>query len=300
MSTSTDTSTRTRPAVRPAPRTPQRSRGDRAFATVAHIVLILWSLVVILPLLWTIYSSFKTSSEILLSPFAPPSELNFDNFVTAWTEAGIGRFFFNTVIVVGGALILVMLLGSMCAYVLARFQFPGRQLIYYGMIAGLTFPIFLAVVPLFFVLDNMGLRGTYLGLILTFVGFALPFTVFFLYAFFRQLPDELSEAAAIDGAGDFRTFFQIMMPMAAPGLVSVTIFNFLGLWNQYLLPVVLNTDRDKYVLAQGLKSLQAQQGYESDWGAMFASVTITILPVLIVYVIFQRQLQGGLGRGTDK
>jgi len=278
----------------------QRSVGDRAFATVSHAILILWSLLVVLPLLWTIYSSFKTTGEILLSPFAPPSSLNFDNFVTAWTEAGIGRFFFNTVIVVGGALILVMLLGSMCAYVLARFEFPGRRLIYYGMIAGLTFPIFLAVVPLFFVLDNMGLRGTYLGLILTFVGFALPFTVFFLYAFFRQLPGELGEAAAIDGAGDFRTFFQIMMPMAAPGLMSVTIFNFLGLWNQYLLPVVLNTDRDKYVLAQGLKSLQAQQGYESDWGAMFASVTITILPVLIVYVIFQRQLQGGLGPSTDK
>ena len=298
MSTTTDTLAETGTQV--TPREHPRSRGDRAFSTIAHIVLIAWALVVILPLLWTFYSSFKTSGEILLSPFAPPSSLNLDNFVTAWNEAGIGRFFFNTIIVVGGALVLVMLLGAMCAYVLARFEFPGRRLIYYGMIAGLTFPIFLAVVPLFFVLQNMGLRGTYLGLILAYVGFALPFTVFFLYAFFRQLPEEVSEAAAIDGAGDFRTFFQIMLPLAAPGLMSVTIFNFLGLWNQYLLPVVLNTDGDKYVLAQGLKSLQAQQGYESDWGAMFASVTITILPVMIVYAIFQRQLQGGLGPSTNK
>ncbi|WP_270409013.1 carbohydrate ABC transporter permease [Brachybacterium paraconglomeratum] len=282
------------------PRRPRRSRGDRAFAGAAHIVLILWTLAVVLPLLWTVYSSFKTSREILTSPFSMPSEWNLDNFVTAWTEAGIGRYFLNTLIVVGGALFLVMLLGAMCAYVLARFEFPGRRIIYYGMIAGLTFPIFLAVVPLFFVLMNMGLRGTYIGLILAYVGFALPFTVFFLYAFFRQLPEEIAEAAAIDGAGDFRTFFQIMVPLATPGLMSVTIFNFLGLWNQYLLPVVLNTDEDKYVLAQGLKSLQAQQGYESDWGAMFASVTITILPVLIVYVIFQRQLQGGLGPSTNK
>jgi N-acetylglucosamine transport system permease protein len=302
MSTSTDTRTgaNSGTGATPVPRERHRSRGDRAFATVAHVVLIAWSLVVVLPLLWTFYSSFKTSGEILLSPFGPPSSLNFDNFTKAWNEAGIGRFFANTIIVVGGALVLVMLLGAMCAYVLARFEFPGRRLIYYGLIAGLTFPIFLAVVPLFFVLQNMGLRGTYLGLILAYVGFALPFTVFFLYAFFRQLPDEVAEAAAIDGAGDFRTFFQIMMPLAAPGLMSVTIFNFLGLWNQYLLPVVLNTDEDKYVLAQGLKSLQAQQGYESDWGAMFASVTITILPVLIVYVIFQRQLQGGLGPSTNK
>ncbi|GLI30561.1 MULTISPECIES: carbohydrate ABC transporter permease [Brachybacterium] len=282
------------------PRRPRRSHGDRAFAGVAHIVLVVWTLAVVLPLLWTVYSSFKTSREILTSPFSMPSEWNLDNFITAWTEAGIGRYFVNTLIVVGGALFLVMLLGAMCAYVLARFEFPGRRIIYYGMIAGLTFPIFLAVVPLFFVLMNMGLRGTYIGLILAYVGFALPFTVFFLYAFFRQLPEEIAEAAAIDGAGDFRTFFQIMVPLATPGLMSVTIFNFLGLWNQYLLPVVLNTDEDKYVLAQGLKSLQAQQGYESDWGAMFASVTITILPVLIVYVIFQRQLQGGLGPSTDK
>ena len=300
MSTSTSTSTRPEQSVAPTARDRRRSHGDRAFAGVAHIVLVVWTLAVVLPLLWTVYSSFKTSREILTSPFSMPSEWNLDNFITAWTEAGIGRYFVNTLIVVGGALFLVMLLGAMCAYVLARFEFPGRRIIYYGMIAGLTFPIFLAVVPLFFVLMNMGLRGTYIGLILAYVGFALPFTVFFLYAFFRQLPEEIAEAAAIDGAGDFRTFFQIMVPLATPGLMSVTIFNFLGLWNQYLLPVVLNTDEDKYVLAQGLKSLQAQQGYESDWGAMFASVTITILPVLIVYVIFQRQLQGGLGPSTDK
>ena len=276
------------------------STGDRIFTIAAQVILGIWTLVVILPLLWTGFSSFKTSGEILSSPFDLPAEWNFDNFVTAWTKAGIGRFFGNTILVVGCALFLVMLLGAMCAYVLARYQFPGRRIIYYSLIAGLTFPLFLAVVPLFFIMETLHIRGTYIGLILAYVGFALPFTVFFLYAFFRQLPGEIGEAAAIDGAGDFRTFFQVMLPMAGPGMASVTIFNFLGLWNQFLIPIVLNTDRDKYVLAQGLANMQAQQGYDSDWGAMFASVTITILPVLIVYVIFQRQLQGGLGPSTDK
>ncbi|MDN5686520.1 MAG: carbohydrate ABC transporter permease [Brachybacterium sp.] len=279
---------------------PRSSGGDRTFGVIANVVLVIWALLVILPLVWTFYSSFKNSREILLSPFSLPEKLNVDNFVNAWTEAGIGRFFGNTLIVVGGALLLVMLLGAMCAYVLARYVFPGRRLIYYGLIAGLTFPLFLAVVPLFFVLESMGLRNTYLGLILAYAGFALPFTVFFLYAFFRQLPEEIAEAASIDGAGDFRTFFQVMVPMAAPGLASVTIFNFLGLWNQFLLPVVLNTDQSKFVLAQGLANMQAQQGYQSDWGAMFAAVTITILPVLIIYAFFQRQLQGGVGRSTNK
>src|SRR5699024_11118882 len=142
--------------------------------------------------------------------------------------------------------------------------------------------------------------NTYIGLILAYAGFALPFTVFFLYAFFRQLPEEIAESASIDGAGDFRTFFQVMAPMAAPGLASVTIFNFLGLWNQFLLPVVLNTDDSKFVLAQGLMNLQAQQGYQADWGAMFASVTITIAPVVLVYVIVHRQLHGRSGPSPDQ
>lgn len=287
----------TEPVVR---RRPYRSAGDRAFGTLSHVMLTAWALAVVLPLIWTVISSFKTSQEILSEPFSLPKVWQVDNFVRAWNDAGIGRYFLNTIIVVGGALVIVMLLGAMCSYVLARFDFPGRRFIYYALVAGLTFPLFLAVVPLFFVMQSLGLRGSYLGLILTYVGFALPFTVFFLYAFFRQLPEEIAEAAAIDGAGDFRTFFQIMVPMAAPGLMSVTIFNFLGLWNQFLLPVVLNTDESKFVLAQGLNKLQAQQGYQTDWAGMFASVTITIIPVLVVYVIFQRQLQGGMGPSTDK
>ena len=295
----------------PAPSSARGGRGagrDRAsegrgFSALHHVVLTLWALLVILPLLWTVYTSLKTSREILTDPFGLPEHMQWSNYSRAWQEARIGDYFVNTLIVVGAALVIVMLLGAMCAYVLARFRFPGNRVIYYGMVAGLTFPIFLAVVPLFFVLNNMGLIGGRIGLvgvIMAYVAFALPFTVFFLHSFFTSLPDEIGEAAAIDGAGDFRTFFQVMLPMAKPGLVSITIFNFLGLWNQFLLPIVLNTDPDKYVLAQGLANMQAQQGYQTDWSAMFASVTITILPVLIVYVIFQRQLQGGVGPSTNK
>ena len=161
--------------------------GDKIVGSVSHTVLIIWCLVVVVPLLWVILSSFKTSSEIFASPFALPANWNFRNYVNAWTTAGIGSFFFNSVIVVFCALFLTMLLGSMCAYVLARFQFPGSRLLYYLMLAGLTFPIFLAIVPLFFVLRGIGLLNTLPGLILTYAMFAFPFTVFFLYAFFRSL-----------------------------------------------------------------------------------------------------------------
>ena len=193
-----------------------------------------------------------------------------------------------------------MILGAMCAYVLARFAFPGARLIYYAMLAGLTFPIFLAIVPLFFTLQNFGLLNTLPGLILTYVAFALPFTVFFLFAFFKALPDEISEAAALDGAGEWRTFFLVMLPMAKNGLTSVLIFNFLGLWNQFLIPVALNTNVDNYVLSQRMASFASQAGYAVDFGALFAAVVITVVPVLVVYVLFQRQLQGSVSQGTSK
>ncbi|MGA4506918.1 carbohydrate ABC transporter permease [Propionibacteriaceae bacterium G1746] len=283
-----------------AKRHPSGTPGDKAFGAVAHVLLIIWTIIVIAPMLWTLMTSFKTTSEIFASPFDLPSSLNFTNYVTAWNTAGIGKYFGNTVIVVVSAEILVMLLGAMCAYVLARFKFPGARLIYFALLAGLMVPVFLAIVPLFFILQGFGLLNTLPGLILTYVSYALPFTVFFLYAFFRSLPYEISEAAAIDGASEWTTFFRIMLPMARPGLASVSIFNFLGLWNQFLLPVALNTNEDNYVLSQGLARFASAAGYDVDFGALFAAVVITVLPVLLMYVIFQRQLQGSVSQGTMK
>jgi N-acetylglucosamine transport system permease protein len=275
-----------------------RTGGDKAVETTSHVLLAVWTIIVIVPFLWVVLSSFKTTKEILASPFSLPAHWQFDNYAHAWTDAGIRQFFLNTVIVVSVALVLVMLLGAMCAYVLARFKFPGSRFIYYLMLAGLTFPIFLAIVPLFFILKNLGLINTLPGLIMVYVAFALPFTVFFLYAFFRTLPDDVYEAALIDGAGEWRTFFRIMLPMARPGMAAVAIFNFLGLWNQFLLPVALNTDQSRYVLTQGMASFASQAGYAVDFGALFAAVVITVVPVLIVYVIFQRRLEGSVSRGT--
>jgi N-acetylglucosamine transport system permease protein len=275
-----------------------RTSGDLAVEASSHALLVIWSVLVIVPFLWVVLSSFKTTKEILASPFSLPAHWSFDNYVNAWTDAGIRDFFLNTVIVVGSALVLVMLLGAMCAYVLARFKFFGARFIYYMMLAGLTFPIFLAIVPLFFILRNAGLLNTLPGLIMVYVAFALPFTVFFLYAFFKSLPDEVYEAALMDGAGDWRAFFQIMLPMARPGMATVAIFNFLGLWNQFLLPVALNTDQRRYVLTQGMAEFASQAGYAVDFGALFAAVVITVVPVLIVYLIFQRRLEGSVSQGT--
>ena len=290
------------PLERTARPTPSRPTifTDRTVTIVAHTALIAWVIIICLPLLWVLMSSFKTTAQIFQSPFALPTSFSFENYVSAWTTASIGTYFFNTVIVVGGALVIVMLLGAMCAYYLARYPFKGSQVVYYLMLAGLTFPIFLAVVPLFNTLKGFGLLNTLPGLIITYVAFALPFTVFFLFAFFKTLPQEVAEAAALDGAGPWRIFFQIMLPMATPGIASVAIFNFLGLWNQFLLPIALNTNAKNYVLSQGMASFASQAGYSVNFGALFAAVVITVLPVLATYIVFQRQLQGSVSPGLLK
>ncbi|GAB3231090.1 carbohydrate ABC transporter permease [Glycomyces halotolerans] len=263
-----------------------------------HLALLAWAALVTLPLVWALLSSLKTDAEIFASPWSVPARPQWENWARAWQEASIGRYLLNTLIVVGGALLLVMLLGALTAYCLARYDFPGNRVIYYALVAGMLFPVFLALVPLFFVVDQLGLLGTYHGLVLVYTAYALPFTVFFLHAFFRGLPTAVTEAAFLDGCSHTGAFFKVMLPMARPGMVSVGIFNFLGLWNQYLLPLVLNPDPDKYVLAQGLAALAVSQGYRSDFSGLFAGLIIAILPVAIAYVLFQRQIRSGLTAGA--
>nr|WP_225853919.1 carbohydrate ABC transporter permease [Micromonospora sp. AMSO31t] len=246
-------------------------------------------------------SSFKSDGEILSDPWGLPGALRFENWSRAWTEAHIGRYFLNSGIVVAGSLTLTMLLGATAAYVLARYEFRGRQVVYYLFVGGMMFPVFLALVPLFFVVRNAGLFGSWTGLILVYAAYSLPFTVFFLTAFFRTLPTSIAEAALIDGCGHFRLFFRVMLPMARPGLISVAIFNFLSHWNQFILPqVLMQGDDSKWVLAQGLTALAVSQGYQGDFSGLFAGLTIATLPVLAVYVAFQRQIQTGLTAGQLK
>jgi N-acetylglucosamine transport system permease protein len=184
--------------------------------------------------------------------------------------------------------------------VLTRFDFPGRTFIFYLFIAGMMFPVFLALVPLFFLVRDLHMIATYQGLILVYIAYSLPFTIFFLTGFFKTLPNEVAEAAIVDGAGQYRVFFDIMLPMAKPGLIAMGIFNFLGQWNQYLLPTILMPDEHKYVISQGLAVLAIQQGYQNDYSALFAAMTITMIPTLLIYIIFQRRLESGLTAGALK
>ncbi|MGC5021841.1 carbohydrate ABC transporter permease [Micromonospora sp. DT47] len=296
---STPPTARTAPAATPADRSVRRELG--VANVFSHGFLLLWGALTVLPLVWMFLSSFKSNGEILADPWGLPGELRFDNWVRAWTDAHIGRYFVNSLVVVAGSVSLTMLMGATAAYVFARYEFRGKQVVYYLFVGGLMFPVFLALVPLFFVVRNAGVLNTWTGLILVYAAYSLPFTVFFLTAFFRTLPTSIAEAALVDGCGHFRLFFRVMLPMARPGLISVAIFNFLSHWNQFLLPqVLMQGDESKWVLAQGLFALSVSQGYAGDYARLFAGLSIAVLPVLAVYVAFQRQVQSGLTAGQLK
>jgi N-acetylglucosamine transport system permease protein len=277
---------------------------------LTHLALLIWTVLVAVPIVWTFLASVKSEDEIFGNAWSLPDSLRFDNWARAWEQAHIGQYMVNSVIVVAFSTFGTMLFGSMAAYVLARYRFRGNRAIYLLFVSGLAFPVYLALTPLFFVVQNMGtipLVGQFIGLntrgglILVYIAYSLPFTVFFLAAFFRTLPGAVAEAAFVDGASHARVFFQIMLPMAKPGIVSVTIFNVLGQWNQYQLPLVLLTsDREKWVLTQGIADISTAAGYDADWSALFAALSMAILPMLIVYTLFQSQIQKGLTAGALK
>lgn len=284
--------------------TPGAKRESRGGLLATNITingfLIFWALLVIFPMIWMIYSSFKTDQEIFFSPWALPEIWQVDNFARAWTSARIGQFFVNSLIVVIPGVSFTLALSAMAAYILARFEFIGSRIIFYLFLGGMMFPVFLALVPLFFLVKDLGMLNTFQGLIAVYVAYSLPFTVFFLTGFFKTLPSELHEAAIIDGANQYQVFFRVMLPLAQPGLVAMGIFNFLGQWNQFVLPLVLMSDRSKYVLPQGLNFLLHQQYYNNDWSALFAAVTIIMIPTFIVYALFQNRIQKGITVGALK
>ncbi|MCM1968367.1 MULTISPECIES: carbohydrate ABC transporter permease [unclassified Streptomyces] len=294
-----------RSAATGQPRGKSKSGSDGMVLNVfSHGFLAVWGIMIVLPLIWLVLGSFKTDVQIGSSALSWPSNWHFDAFGRAW-DKGIGDYFANTLIVMVFSVPLTMLLGSMAAYVLARYPFAGNRPIYYFFVSGAMFPVFLALVPLFFMVKRLDMLNSYQGLILVYVAYSMPFTVFFMHSFFRTLPTAVHEAAVIDGASHTRIFFQVMLPMAKPGLISVGIFNVLGQWNQYILPSVLmqpqtGSDPERYMLTQGLIQLQYQMGYETDLPVLFAGVTIAMIPMLVVYLSFQRQIQAGLTSATLK
>lgn len=263
-------------------------------------ILIIYSIIVIFPLVWIFSSSLKSSMEIFANVWALPKGIKWENYVNAWIEASIGKYFINSLFVTATSVFFILLLSAMVAYVLTRFRFLGNSFVFYYFLGGLMIPTFLGIVPLFLLLKDLRLLDNFIGLILVYIAYSLPFSIFILTPFFKSLPRELAEAAIIDGCSDFSVFWRIMLPLAKPGLITVGIFNFLGIWNEYILALVIISSEELRTLPLGIANLYMVQHYQADWGTLFAGLTIVMVPTLIVYIIFSKKLTSGITLGALK
>ena len=274
--------------------------GEHGRKTITQIIFVVYGVIVVFPMVWLLYTAFKPTSELFASAWSLPVEWKLDNFVEAWSEARIGDFFWNSLFVTISTLLVQLFVGSMASYSLAKYHFRAQGILYYGFLAGMMFPLFLGIVPLFFLVKSLGLLDSHLGLIVVYAAFGIPFTVFVLTAFFRTIPTEIMEAGVMDGCGHFSLYWRIMLPLAKPGLTTVGIFTFISIWNEYILALVLLSSSHLRTMPLGIAVLQFVQFYEVDFGALFAGLVIVMLPTLLCYVILQEQITKGMTVGAVK
>jgi len=269
---------------------------------IIYAILILWGISVLYPLLWTLLDSLKNNEQFFFNaPWAlPEMPLIWSNFSYVWSKYHFDTYFVNSLIITTGSTVLALLLSATTAYVLARYKFRGSNALFLLYISSMMVPFVLALIPLFFLMNSLGLINTKLGLIFVYTSSLLAFGIFVLVGFFKSLPKELEEAAIVDGASYYGTFFRVMLPLAQPGLITVGIVNILNIWNEYIVGTILINDPTQYTLPVEIGVMQAEMQYRTEWGPLFAALLITIIPVLIIYIIFQRQIASGITAGAVK
>ncbi len=287
--------------MRPAAQDGGRPRAP----TWLFAVLAAYAVWVLFPMVWVAYSSLKPDSDIFRHTFALPhlGDLRFDNYERAWRVAHFGEYFWNSVLVTSSAVVLIVLLGAMAAYALARFYHPAGRFVFWLFLSGLMLPAQLAVVPLFFELRTLGLLNSRLGLVLVYTANGLPFAIFILAGFFRSLPRALYEAAVIDGCSEFSAFWRVMLPLARPGLVTVAIFQFIGVWKEYFFAFMLvggDVDGGARTLPLGLANLSITAQFRTDYGMLFAGLMLVTIPILVTYAVLQRHIIKGVAAGALK
>jgi len=272
----------------------QRSPGEIAIA------FLMWgyAFIVLAPLALIVLNSMRPSREIFRDPVGLPTSINFDSYFTAWSEASFSQYFFNSLFVTLAAVTLATATAVLAAYVLGRYQFRGSSFLAVYFLSGLLLPFRLAILPLFLLLQSLGLVDSRFGLILVYAATGVPFSVFILSAYFRQLPGELSEAARIDGAGEFTIFGRVMLPLVRPALATVAVFQFVPLWNDFFFPLVLLRSSDKWTLPVGMTRFFGE--FQTDWSTLFAGILITTLPLVILFLIATKQIIAGLTAGIGK
>jgi raffinose/stachyose/melibiose transport system permease protein len=274
----------------------RRSRRRRPWPVVAALGL--FSLSTVLPLLFMAATAFRTQADWDRSKIGLPTTASLGAFERAWTGANIDVYFRNSMIVTLSTVVLSVVCATLAGYSFSKIQWRLRGVVYFFVLAWIAIPPLLLMVPIYVEMVQLGLLDTYGSVILLYTALNLPFNVYLMTAFFRSLPDELIEAARIDGAGIHRTFWRIMLPLARPALATLIIFNFLWAWNEFLFALLMLQSDNVKTLTVGVLSLQGR--FTTDYPALMAGLLITSLPVIGAYLIFQRHLVRGIVAGAVK
>ncbi|WP_300281214.1 carbohydrate ABC transporter permease [uncultured Subdoligranulum sp.] len=266
-----------------------------------HLIVGLWCLFTLGMLLWIVAASLSTSPEIMrgeVLKFA--TGLHPENYAKAWTANNISVFFLNSLLYSTCTMIGSLLISAPAAYVLGRFVFRGNKVVRSGFITAMSLPHIMIVMPLFSMATRANLTGSKIVLIFIYIGMQVPYTTTFLISFFSSLSRVYEEAAAIDGCPPMKTFWKIMLPLAQPGLVTVGIFNFMNIWNEYFLSLIFASSERNMSVGPGLKSVLTAMQYTGDWGGLFAAVVIVFLPTLILFLCLSKTIISGITAGGVK
>jgi multiple sugar transport system permease protein/raffinose/stachyose/melibiose transport system permease protein len=250
------------------------------------------------PFAWTALMSVRTTPEISDDPYAWPEVWHWDKYVEAWTSSNYATYFWNSTVVVSISVLILTIVGAMAAHCLARYRFRGNRLIYFIIFSTIIFPPQITIIALFQVLVEYGLFDSHVGLILVYVALQLPLTVFLLEGFFARLPQDLFDAARMDGYSDFEIFWRITLPVGLPALITTIILNTIHLWNEFLYAVVLITDDDKRTLPLGIQKFLGDR--LEDIGMIATGMMIAVIPIIIIYALFSEKLIQGMTAGAVK
>jgi raffinose/stachyose/melibiose transport system permease protein len=281
------------------PMTGKRRRRRRiAGRTVLYVIAWVVAILVLVPMIYAVLGGFRTTAQIAADPIGLPSPWVLSNYTDLLKSSTFLRQLFNSALIALVSTLLVVPLAALAAYVFARFAFRGRELFYTLFTLGLLFPVAIAILPIFIMVRNIGLLDNPLGVALPQAAFGLPMTIIILRPFFRSIPDDLQDAAAIDGAGPLRFFWKILIPLSRPVLATVSVLAIVGSWNAFLLPLVVLTDSDQWTLPLGVTNYSQQ--YTADIAKILAFTTLSMVPALVFYAFAERQLIRGLTSGAVK
>lgn len=270
----------------------RRSAGTVRTPGWLYAVMAAGLVLVVIPFVWMLVSSFKPEAEVrAVPPTWWPETITLDNYKELFTQLDFPRFFLNSAIVAIAVTLGNMIFCSMLGYALAKLDFPGKKAVFGVVLGTLMVPGVVTFVPLFVLTTNIGLTNTLPGMILPFL--AGPFGVFLMRQFIASLPDDLIHAARVDGAGELRIFFSIILPLCGPALATLGVLTFLGSWNNFLWPLVVATSEDKYTLPVAL-ALYAVGQNATRYGLLLAGAVVVVIPVLVVFLLLQRRIMQGI------